>query len=147
MIEITRDSDGRYQSLCMDRPESERYYDLVIRGIDAVRTILSGGDTDDKLGLLFIMEEFMDPYFKLRKYIEPFHDELVELLQQVVCSPGEDEDVAEEAWHLLSNYECPPFEIIENRLNRPDSLPSLLRTQILGELAELRAIRADRAIE
>ncbi|MDE6499269.1 MAG: hypothetical protein K2K83_01005 [Rikenella sp.] len=100
-------------------------------GIEAIRAVLMGEDTDDKFGLLHILDWFMDPYYKNRKDIEPFHDELVELLQEIILS-AEDADVAEETWHLLSNYEWPPFEIIENRL---DSLPALLRMRIQGELA------------
>ncbi len=102
-----------------------------------------GEDTESKASLLLALDWFMDPYYENRKDIEPFHDELVELLQEVIFS-AEDADVAEEAWGLLNGYEEPPFEIIESRL---DQLPPSLSWWVPRELEEMKKLQAEWAAE
>ena len=50
-------------------------------------------------------------------YIADIHGELVELLQTVVITSNDDE-VSEDALELLSSYEWPPFEILENNMDK-----------------------------
>ncbi len=139
-MEVTRYPDGSFEALYLSDSDIERYRDLVRSGgVEAIRAVLMGEDTDDKFGLLHILDWFMDPYYKNREDIEPFHDELVELLQEVIFSV-EDEHVAEEAWHLLNGYEWPPFEIIESRL---DQLPPSLSWWVPRELEELKKLQVE----
>lgn len=139
-MKVTRYPDGSFEALYLSDSDIERYRDLVRSGgVEAIRAVLMGEDTDDKFGLLHILDWFMDPYYKNREDIEPFHDELVELLQEVIFS-AEDADVAEEAWGLLNGYEEPPFEIIENRL---DQLPPSLSWWVPRELEELKKLQVE----
>jgi hypothetical protein len=48
--------------------------------------------------------------------ISDIHAQLVELLETVIISPNED-DVIEDAIELLTDYEWPPFKIIEKNMN------------------------------
>ena len=114
-----------------------------VGGIEAIRAVFMGEDTESKASLLLALDWFMDPYYENRKDIEPFHDELVELLQEVIFS-AEDADVAEEAWGLLNGYEEPPFEIIESRL---DQLPPSLSWWVPRELEEMKKLQAEWAAE
>lgn len=59
----------------------------------------------------------MDPYYKQDHYITNFLNELVELLQTVIITSNDDE-VADNALNLLSSYAWPPFEILENNINK-----------------------------
>ncbi len=93
----------------------ENEIDIVKNGIEAIREVLMGNNTDKKRSLLFALDWFMDPYYK--QDISNFHGELIELLQTVVISSNDD-DVSEDALNLLSSYEWPPFEILEKNINR-----------------------------
>ncbi len=139
-MKVTRYPDGSFEALYLSDSDIERYRDLVRSGgVEAIRAVLMGEDTDDKFGLLHILDWFMDPYYKNREDIEPFHDELVDLLQEVIFS-AEDANVAEEAWGLLNGYEEPPFEIIESRL---DQLPPSLSWWVPRELKELKKLQVE----
>lgn len=76
-----------------------------------------GGSADEKKSLLLALDWFMDPYYKQDTYIANIHDDLVELLQTVVIFSNDDE-VSEEALDLLSSYEWPPFEILEQNIDK-----------------------------
>lgn len=43
---------------------TEREMQCVKEGIDAVRSVLSGTDTEAKRRLLFYLDWYMDPYYK-----------------------------------------------------------------------------------
>ncbi|MDE7415575.1 MAG: hypothetical protein K2N44_04540 [Lachnospiraceae bacterium] len=96
---------------------SEHEIEIVKKGIDAIREVLMGSDTKKKKSLLFALDWFMDPYYKQDHYIADIHDELIDLLQTVIVTSNDDE-VADDAINLLSSYAWPPFEILENNMNK-----------------------------
>lgn len=75
----------------------------------AVRSVLSGTDTEAKRRLLFYLDWYMDPYYK--QDISDIKKDLKEMLEKVVVSPNE-EDVIDEALHLLEGYMDPPYPIL-----------------------------------
>lgn len=95
----------------------EHEKEIVRKGIAAIREVLLEGSPDEKKSLLLALDWFMDPYYKQDIYIADIRGELVELLQTVVISSNDDE-VSEDALELLSSYEWPPFEILENNLDK-----------------------------
>lgn len=99
--------------------------EIVRSGIVAIQEVLMGTDADRKRSLLFCLDWFMDPYYG--QDISDIHDELVELLQTVIICPNE-EDVIEDALQLLTDYEWPPFKILENNL---DNIPKNIKPDVL----------------
>lgn len=75
--------------------------ELVQQGIEAIRSVLCGKDSNAKRRLLFYLDQYLDPYYQndLTELYEP----LKELLQEVMISDNE-ADVIEEARHLLEVY-------------------------------------------
>ena len=88
---------------------TEREMQCVKEGIGAVRSVLSGTDTEAKRRLLFYLDWYMDPYY--RQDISDIKNDLKEMLEKVVVSPNE-EDVIDEALHLLEGYTDPPYPIL-----------------------------------
>ena len=74
---------------------------LVKQGIEAIRSVLHGKDSNAKRRLLFYLDQYLDPYYQndLTELYEP----LKGLLQEVTISDNE-ADVIEEAHHLLEAY-------------------------------------------
>jgi len=74
---------------------------LVKQGIEAIRSVLHGKDSNAKRRLLFYLDQHLDPYYQndLTELYEP----LKGLLQEVTISDNET-DVIEEAHHLLEAY-------------------------------------------
>lgn len=101
----------------------EKEKEIVKSGIAAIREVLMGENADKKESLLLALDWFMDPYYKQDIYIADIWDDLCELLETVIITPN-DEEVAEDAWHLLSSYAWPPFEILEKNM---DKVPEQLR--------------------
>ena len=102
--------------------ESDR--EIVRKGITEISKVLMGKDTDRKLSMLLCLDWFMDPYYG--QDISAFHDELIDLLQTVITTPNDD-NVIEDAIRLLTDYEWPPFPIIEQ--NR-DLIPQKFQDDI-----------------
>jgi len=75
--------------------------ELVKQGIEAIRKVLCGKDSNAKRRLLFYLDQYLDPYYQndLTKLYKP----LKKLLQETMISDNED-DVIEEAKHLLEEY-------------------------------------------
>ena len=75
--------------------------ELVQQGIEAIRSVLHGKDSNAKRRLLFYLDQYLDPYYQndLTELYEP----LKGLLQEVTISDNE-ADVIEEAHHLLEAY-------------------------------------------
>ena len=75
--------------------------ELVQQGIEAIRSVLRGKDSNAKRRLLFYLDQYLDPYYQndLTELYEP----LKGLLQEVTISDNE-ADVIEEAHHLLEAY-------------------------------------------
>lgn len=109
---------------------SKKEKEIVKSGIAAIREVLMGENADKKESLLLALEWFMDPYYGQSIYIVDIWDDLCELLQTVIITPN-DEAVAEDAWYLLEAYTWPPFEILENNM---DKVPEQLRPYVLGGL-------------
>ena len=64
-------------------------------GIDAIREVLKGDDSQAKRSLLLCLDWYMDPFYGHRHEIMPFHEELKELLQEVILEDP-DGDVKED---------------------------------------------------
>lgn len=79
------------------------------RRYGAVRSVLSGTDTEAKRRLLFYLDWYMDPYYK--QDISGIKKDLKEMLEKVAVSP-EEEDIIDEALHLLEGYTDPPYPIL-----------------------------------
>ena len=88
---------------------TEREMQCVKEGIGAVRSVLSGTDTEAKRRLLFYLDWYMDPYY--RQDISDIKKDLKEMLEKVVVSPNE-EDVIDEALHLLEGYTDATYPIL-----------------------------------
>lgn len=78
--------------------------ELVQQGIEAIRSVLHGKDSNAKRRLLFYLDQYLDPYYQndLTELLEP----LKGLLQEAMISDNE-ADVIEEVRHLLEVYEEP----------------------------------------
>ena len=77
---------------------TEREVQCLKEGMGAVRSVLSGTDTEAKRRLLFYLDWYMDPYYK--QAISGIKNDLKEMLEKVAVSP-EEEDIIDEALHLL----------------------------------------------
>ncbi len=75
--------------------------ELVEQGIEAIRTVLRGKDSNAKRRLLFYLDQVLDPYYQ--NDLTQLHEPLKALLQEVMISDSE-ADVMEEARHLLDAY-------------------------------------------
>ena len=73
---------------------TEREVQCLKEGMGAVRSVLSGTDTEAKRRLLFYLDWYMDPYYK--QDISGIKNDLKEMLEKIVVSPNE-EDVIDEA--------------------------------------------------
>lgn len=89
--------------------------ETVKEGIESIRAVLCGEDGNAKRRLLFYLDWYIDPYYK--NDLSVLYELLKELLQEVVISENE-EDVIEEAIHLLEAYTDPPFEILEENTGK-----------------------------
>ena len=78
--------------------------ELVQQGIEAIRSVLHGKDSNAKRRLLFYLDQYLDPYYQ--NDLTELHEPLKGLLQEAMISDNE-ADVIEEARHLLEVYEEP----------------------------------------
>ena len=74
---------------------------LVKQGIEAIQTVLLGKDSSAKRRLLFYLDQYLDPFYQ--NDLSELNEPLKALLQEVMNSDNED-DVIEEAHHLLEAY-------------------------------------------
>ena len=74
---------------------------LVKQGIEAIQTVLLGKDSNAKRRLLFYLDQYLDPFYQ--NDLSELNEPLKALLQEVMNSDNED-DVIEEAHHLLEAY-------------------------------------------
>ena len=88
---------------------TEREVQCLKEGMGAVRSVLSGTETEAKRRLLFYLDWYMDPYYK--QDISGIKNDLKEMLEKVAVSP-EEEDIIDEALHLLEGYTDPPYPIL-----------------------------------
>lgn len=75
--------------------------ELVKQGMEAIRTVLRGNDSNAKRRLLFYLDQYLDPFYQ--NDLTELNKPLKELLQEVMNSDNE-ADVIEEAGHLLDAY-------------------------------------------
>lgn len=78
--------------------------ELVQQGIEAIRSVLHGKDSNAKRRLLFYLNQYLDPYYQ--NDLTELHEPLKGLLQEAMISDNE-ADVIEEVRHLLEVYEEP----------------------------------------
>lgn len=78
--------------------------ELVQQGIEAIRSVLHGKDSNAKRKLLFYLDQYLDPYYQ--NDLTELHEPLKGLLQEAMISDNE-ADVIEEVRHLLEVYEEP----------------------------------------
>ena len=78
--------------------------ELVQQGIEAIRSVLRGKDSNAKRRLLFYLDQYLDPYYQ--NDLTELHEPLKGLLQEAMISDNE-ADVIEEVRHLLEVYEEP----------------------------------------
>ena len=78
--------------------------ELVQQGIEAIRSVLHGKDSNAKRRLLFYLDQYLDPYYQ--NDLTKLHEPLKGLLQEAMISDNE-ADVIEEVRHLLEVYEEP----------------------------------------
>ena len=78
--------------------------ELVQQGIEAIRSVLHGKDSNAKRRLLFYLDQYLDPYYQ--NDLTELHEPLKGLLQEAMISDNE-ADVIEEVRHLLEVYEEP----------------------------------------
>lgn len=64
---------------------TEREVQCLKEGIGAVRSVLSGTDTEAKRHLLFYLDWYMDPYYK--QDISGIKKDLKEMLKKLLCLP------------------------------------------------------------
>ena len=106
--------DNEYNVSTISYSESER--EIVRKGIHAIREVLMGDDANKKRSLLFALDWFMDPY------INRIITLLIFLMIGRAVTDGyyyfNDDEVADNALNLLSSYAWPPFEILENNINK-----------------------------
>ena len=75
--------------------------ELVKEGLEAIRTVLYGKNSSAKRRLLFYLDQYLDPFYQ--NDLSELNEPLKALLQEVMNSDNED-DVIEEAHHLLEAY-------------------------------------------
>ncbi len=75
--------------------------ELVKHGMEAIRTVLHGKDSNAKRRLLFYLDHYLDPFYQ--NDLSELYEPLKKLLQEVTISDN-DTDVIEEAHHLLGEY-------------------------------------------
>ncbi len=78
--------------------------ELVQQGIEAIRSVLHGKDSNAKRRLLFYLDQYLDPYYQ--NDLTELHEPLKGLLQEAMM-PDNEADVIEEVRHLLEVYEEP----------------------------------------
>lgn len=91
----------------------EEEFKTVESGIEAIQTVLSGEDIPAKERLLFYLDWYMDPYYKMDMSI--IGEPLKELLQRIVFT-GETVGIIEESLHLLEAYTEGPYTILEKNI-------------------------------
>lgn len=93
----------------MDTNYGGREIEIVEAGIDEIQKVLFGNDTKAKERLLFYLDWYLDPYYK--NDLSKIENDLSLVLQNVVIK-SDDDEVIDEAIHLLSAYLIGPFDII-----------------------------------
>ncbi|MBP1548335.1 MAG: hypothetical protein J6A37_17270 [Oscillospiraceae bacterium] len=101
--------------------------ETVKKGISAIKEVLLGNDSEKKQSLLLCLDWYMDPYYG--QDISDIEDELIDLLQTFIISE-KNIDIAEDALELLNSYTSGPYRILEDNINKIDSIfmPNIMYT-------------------
>lgn len=98
---------------------TEQERETVRSGFAAVKAVLAGSDSERKRSLLLCLDWFMDPYYGHSEEIAGWRSELKELLQDIFLWET-DPDVMEDYLQLLTDYEWPPFAILQKHAGEVD---------------------------
>ena len=109
----------------MDTNYGEREIEIVKAGIYKIQEVLFGNDTKAKERLLFYLDWYLDSYYK--NDLSKIENNISSVLQNVVIRSDEDE-VVDEAIHLLSAYLTGPFNVIKEHLS---TIPQKFRPDVL----------------
>lgn len=88
--------------------------EIVKGGVGEISKVLFGEDSNAKRRLLFYLDWYLDPYYQ--NDLSELYEPIKEMLQDVVMNDNED-DIKEEALHLLDVYIEPPFDIFKENIN------------------------------
>ena len=88
--------------------------EIIKGGLASIYRVLKGNDAGAKRRLLFYLDRYLDPYYQ--NDLSSLYEPLKEMLQDVVIRENED-DVREEALHLLEAYTEAPYDIFEENIN------------------------------
>ncbi len=75
--------------------------ELVNQGVEAIRTVLSGKNSNAKRRLLFYHDQYLDPFYQ--NDLTELYKPLKKMLQELMFSDNE-ADIIEESRYLLENY-------------------------------------------
>ena len=75
--------------------------ELVKQGVEAIRTVLSGKNSNAKRRLLFYLDQYLDPFYQ--NDLTELYKPLKKMLQELMFSDNE-ADIIEESRYLLENY-------------------------------------------
>ena len=75
--------------------------ELVKKGVEAIRTVLSGKNSNAKRRLLFYLDQYLDPFYQ--NDLTELYKPLKKMLQELMFSDNE-ADIIEESRYLLENY-------------------------------------------
>ena len=75
--------------------------ELVKQGVEAIRTVLSGKNSNAKRRLLFYLDQYLDPFYQ--NDLTELYKPLKKMLQELMFSNNE-ADIIEESRYLLENY-------------------------------------------
>ena len=75
--------------------------ELVKQGVEAIRTGLSGKNSNAKRRLLFYLDQYLDPFYQ--NDLTELYKPLKKMLQELMFSDNE-ADIIEESRYLLENY-------------------------------------------
>ena len=99
-------------------------------GVEAIEAVLTGNDVHAKERLLYYLDWYMDPYYKMD--LTTIGESLKELLQRIVVTDNEI-GVIEEAFHLLEVYTEGPYDILRKSI---DKVPEALKPDVLSLINE-----------
>lgn len=99
---------------------TEEHMQIIKNGTEAIKGVLFGENMDQKASLLFCLDRFLDPWFG---YDLPNIAEIELLLQQVIIAENP-LDIKDDALQLLIQYAWPPFDVLEQHLEKVE--PELL---------------------
>lgn len=93
----------------------EREFNTIKTGIKAIEAVLTGSDIHAKERLLFCLDWYMDPYYKMD--LSALREPLIELLQKIAVT-DDNKGVKDEVFHLLEAYTEGPYDILEKNIDK-----------------------------